>query len=128
MYNWKCNTFERCVNYTFNFHFWKSVNLILLYGLNFHLAYPPPSPLQSSKHVSIDLQIMGNGCHPGYVFSNKTQSCSCLHNENIVRCDSSNRYFYALVSPACLWYAICKYNQYFIQRILIYDICLVRIS
>ncbi len=46
----------------------------------------------------MSLSLSDSGCHPGYIFDNNTQLCACSNDRQIVRCDSSNRYFYARVS------------------------------
>ena len=38
------------------------------------------------------------GCHPGYVYDENTDTCTCDTGDvNIVRCDENKRYLYLLV-------------------------------
>ena len=38
------------------------------------------------------------GCHPGYVYDENTDTCTCDTGDvNIVRCDENKRYLYFLV-------------------------------
>jgi hypothetical protein len=75
---------------------------------------------RDSVNISADFSLIGGqtsvssvllqvqGCHPGYMLQETTQTCVCdFSNGIIVQCDTANRYFYARVSISIHHWLVC---------------------